>query len=510
MNFRIPPFSGRLPEFVCAALMGVTCASLAGCALADVPPAAEPAASTSGPGLPGPITRRAKGVFGGEELAYTAALETIPVQIGVEGRGADIVSFSYVAEDAAGDRPVLFVFNGGPISASLWLHVGAVGPYRVSLPDDLSLSATGAALVPNAYSPLNVADIVFFDPASTGYSRVRDGVDPSIYASVEADGEQCADFIEAWLAAHGRAGSPVFILGESYGTIRAAEVAGQLAERGADRAPDGVFLMGQAVNIIEYSQRKENIISYVVSLPTLASTAWELGKVDKTGKTFATFMADAKTFGETEYLAALFQGNQIDPARRAAIAEKLETYTGIAAAYYVEHNNRISKEVFRVELLKDDGLILGRSDARYTAPFKPGADPSSVLHSVYEMAFVEYVRSAFGLEVGDDYSPYDDIGEWNYGPPSPFAHFAFGKRLAPAFEVNPDFRLVIGNGYQDTMTTVGAAEYAVSQSDWPLDRVRTTFYKGGHMAYSVDESAEAFGADIREWITGAPDSGAGE
>ena len=172
----------------------------------------------------------------GEPLAYTAAIETISVGIGDEGRGADIVSFSYVADQPAADRPVLFVFNGGPISPSLWLHMGAVGPVRVALPDDLSISASGAKLVPNAYSPLNVADIVLFDPASTGYSRVRDGVAPSVYYSVEADGEQCADFTEAWLAAHGRTGSPVFILGESYGTIRAAETAGQLAERGPDHA----------------------------------------------------------------------------------------------------------------------------------------------------------------------------------------------------------------------------------------------------------------------------------
>ena len=273
---------------------------------------------------------------------------------------------------------------------------------------------------------------------------------------------------------------------------------------------DGVFLMGQAVNIIEYAQRKENIISYVVSLPTLASTAWELGKTDKAGKTFDAFMAEAKAFGETEYLAALFQGRQVDPQTRDAVAAKLEAFTGIPAAYYIEHNNRISKESYRVELLKADGLILGRSDARYTEPLQPGADPARVLSSVYQDAFTDYIKSVFGFDVGDDYKLQADVEEWTYGPPSPFADFAFGKRLDPAFAVNPDFRLVIGNGYQDTMTTVGAADYAVSQSDWPLDRVKTAYYKGGHMAYSVDESARAFGADIREWITGTPGAGAAQ
>ncbi|MEH6488946.1 S10 family peptidase [Hyphomonas oceanitis] len=510
MNFRNLPFSGRLPEFVCAALLGVSCVSVTGCATPETPPAIEHAVTVAKKNLPGPISRSAQGVFDGETVAYTAAIESTPVEIGIDGKGADIVSFSYVAQQATDDRPVLFVFNGGPIAASLWLHIGAVGPYRVSLPDDISQSETAATLIPNTDSPLNVADIVLFDPASTGYSRVRDGVDPSVYYSVEADGAQCADFIEAWLAAHGRTGSPVFILGESYGTIRAAEAAGQLAERGPEHAANGVFLMGQAVNIIEYAQRKENIISYVASLPTLAATAWELGKVDKIGKTFQGFMAEAKAFGETEYLTALYQGNKVDPQTRDAVAAKLEAFTGIPAAYYVEHNNRISKETYRVELLKADDLILGRSDARYTGQNQPGADPASVLSSVYEDAFRNYIKSVFGFEVGDDYKLYANVDEWIYGPPSPFAAFAFGKRLDPAFAANPDFRLFIGNGYQDTMTTVGASDYAVSQSDWPLDRVRTAYYKGGHMAYSVDESAKAFGADIREWITGAPHAGAGE
>ncbi len=502
MNSRIQPISGRIPGFVCTAFLVAACLPITGCATADTPPAAVESVQVASV-FPGPVSKSATGEFGGQTIAYTAALDSTPVDIGVEDKGADIVSFSYIADDAAADRPVLFVFNGGPIAASLWLHIGAVGPYRLSLPDDLSAPASAATLVQNPYSPLDVADVVFFDPASTGYSRVRKGVDPSVYYSVEADGAQCADFIEAWLAQHGRNDAPVFILGESYGTIRAAEVAGQLAERGPDHAVDGVFLMGQAVNIIEYAQRRENIISYVVSLPTLASTAWELGKVDTSGRTFEAFMAEAKAFGETEYLSALFQGNQIDPARRADIAARLEAYTGIPAAYYVEHNNRISKETFRVELLKEEGLVLGRSDARYTGPATRGATPSDMLGDLYADAFKTYIQSFFGFQVGDDYTPLADVGEWTYGPPSPFAAFAFGQQLDKAFEANPDFRLFLGNGYQDTMTTVGATEYAVSQSNWPLDRVQTSFYNGGHMAYSVETSAAAFGADIRDWINGS-------
>lgn len=505
MNFRTLPFARRFPGFVRAVFWGFLIVAGAGCAQAEPPATAVPGKASPTP-VPEAVAWSGEGVFGGETVSYRAALETTTIEADVPGKGADIVSFSYVADKAAAERPVLFVFNGGPITASLWLHVGAIGPYRLSLPDDLSAPPSEAKLVPNAYSPLNVADIVFFDPASTGYSRVREGVDPSVYFSVKADGAECADFIEAWLRNHGRTGAPVFILGESYGTIRAAEVAGQLAERGPDHAADGVFLMGQAVNIIEYAQREENIISYAVSLPTLAATAWELGKVDKAGRTFDTFIADAEAFGGSDYLTALYQGNKLAPETRAAVAEKLEAFTGIPAAYYVAHNLRISKETYRVELLKDRNLILGRSDARYTGPAAPGADPASALQTVYGQAFRDYIRKYFGFELGDGYKFSAETGGWVYGAPSPFDAFAFGKRLDPAFEANPDFRLVIGNGYQDTMTTVGAAEYAVAQSNWPLARVRTAFYKGGHMAYSVEASAKAFGEDIRAWIAGWPDA----
>jgi carboxypeptidase C (cathepsin A) len=501
-------FSARLPRIACAAFLGLVCPALMGCATAEQATVAQEASEA--PSFPGELSRSLEGVYGGKSVAFTALLETTQIQNDVPGKGVDIVSFSYVAEGSGSERPVLFVFNGGPITASLWLHIGAVGPYRVALPDDVSAPASDASLVSNPYAPLDVADIVFFDPASTGYSRVHEGVDRTEYFTVQADAEQCADFIDAWLAKHERTGSPVFILGESYGTIRAAELAGQLAERGPEYALDGVFLMGQAVNIIEYAQRKENIISYVVSLPTLAATAWEFGKVSPNGQSFEAFMSEAKVFGETEYLAALFQGSRLDPETKTNIAAKLERFTGIPASYYVEHNLRISKETYRVELLKDDGLILGRSDARYTGPVSEGGDPSSVLQSTYENAFIDYVDAIFGFSPGDDYIRYAAPEEWIYGPPSPFSPFAFGARLDVAFEANPDFRLVIGNGYHDTMTTVGAAEYAAVQSNWPVDRVRTVFYPGGHMAYSVEASARAFGADIRDWITGSPVTTNGE
>lgn len=469
--------------------------------------AVTPDSAAEVPLLPQPTTLSASGVFGGQTIEYDASLSPLSIQMDEEGKGAEIWSWSYVAtgDDISDNRPVIFAFNGGPIAASIWLHIGALGPYRVQVPEDLSAPVSEFELVPNAYAPLDVADIVFFDPATTGFSTVAEEVDPQSYYTVEDDAEQLVRFIQAWLKANDRVGSPVFLLGESYGTIRAAVAAGQLAVEAPSYNATGVFLMGQAVNMVEYSQRRENIISYVVSLPTLASTAWELGKIDQTDRDFESFMADVEAFGGTGYLLALYQGNRVSEDVKASVAAKLADLTGISEEYYLENNLRITKEAFRRELLKDEGKILGRSDARYVGAIGEDGrapDPSGILSSGYADAFGTYIENAFGLEIDERYKQIARTGGWYYGPPSPFTHFAFGTELELAFDANPDFRLFIGNGYQDTMTTVGAAEYAIMQSNWPIERVRTNYYRGGHMAYSVEESAAQFGKDVRLWVRG--------
>ncbi len=380
----------------------------------------------------------------------------------------------------------------------------------MSAPDNLTAPAEEFELVDNVASPLDVADLVFFDPASTGFSRVDEGGAPADYFSIQSDAAQFVAFVDAWLERHERDDAPVFILGESYGTMRAAEAAGQMAEEGGPPPAEGVFLMGQAVNIIEYSQRPQNIISYAVSVPTLAAMGWEQGKVEAKGRSFDAFMADATAFGETDYLLALFQGNRLGEDERRRVAAKLEEYTGISADYYLDNRLRITKQAYRVELLKDEGKVLGRSDGRYVGQ-DPKRDASGVLQEAYLSAFKAYVSDVFGLEIDDRYKTIADVGglnAWGWGASSPFGHYDYSDRLDGAFSANPDFRLLIGNGYHDTMTTVGAATYLAAQADWPKDRVKLSFYPGGHMAYSIDESAVAFGNDIRAWIEGADNWGA--
>lgn len=454
-----------------------------------------------------PVVTHHIGTFNATQIRYTATVEAIDVPDAKGNPAARMVSIAYT-DDTVHDpttRPVMFVFNGGPITASLWLHIGVMGPRRVSIPDDLTADPNTFKLVDNAYSPLDAADLLFIDPASTGFSRVLPGVAPESYFSVTADAQQVTAFISAWLTKHGRLSSPAYLLGESYGTIRAAEVAAQLAELPHPILLDGVVLMGQAINIIEYRQRPQNIVSYAVSLPTLAALAWYHQKTDRTGKTFDEFEREARAFAQTDYLTALFKGSSITPAEKDRVAKRLEQLSGIPAAYYRAHNLRISKEEYRGELLKDRGLLLGRNDGRYVAPLtKKGLseDPSSVTSAAYHHFFADYLRNDLKVNGPDEYIPFKlvELDQWKWGGSGPFADWPYSNRLLVVMKANPRFRVLIANGYEDTQTTVGAAEYAVRQAGWPEGRATLSFYEGGHMAYTVESSAKRFTDDIRALV----------
>ena len=461
--------------------------------------------ATVADGLTQPVVTNHTGIFNGKAVAYQASVEPVVVNDASGKPAARVVGISYVASDAGDptNRPVLFAFNGGPISPSNVVHMGLLGPKRVAIPDDLTADPSAFRLVDNPYTVLDVADIVLIDPASTGFSRVMKGADPKSYFSVHADAQQVAQFIVEWSKKHGRLASPKYVLGESYGTMRAAAVANQLQKLPQPVPLSGVILLGQALNIIEFSQRPANIISYVVSLPTLAATAWSHGKANAHGKSFDKFMDEVWAFARNDYLNALFQGQTLDADKRREIAQKLADFTGISADYYMAHDLEITKEGYRRELLKDKGEILGQIDARYAGPNGEHAgDPAGVIVKAYDTDFKTYLRDDLGIANPDAYiteSPVKGFGDWEWdgNGTSPFADWPYPKLLSEVFAANPKFRLMIGNGYEDTQTTVGAAQYLVDRSDWPRDRVSLHFYQGGHTTYSVEASLRQITDDIR-------------
>ncbi len=442
----------------------------------------------------------------GKRLAYVAEAGTFPVSSTPGRTDASAGYVAYVRKGAAADRPVLFVFNGGPGAASAYLQMGALGPMRAHVPQDPAAPLPAKAEVAaNPASLLDVADLVFLDPPGTGFSEIAKDADAAFYQSVKGDADAVAQLARAWLAENRRSASPLFILGESYGTIRAAAMVDALHAQDATLKVRGVLLFGQALNMIETSQRPDNVVTYPVSLPTLAALACYHHKRPAPCDPDASAQ-DAAAFGPA-YLDALYKGRALDELARKAVAAKLADLTGIPVEFYLQHDLRISKERFRVELLRTEGKVLGRYDARYTAP-RPadagemvGPDAFSAVSDLYGKAVIGQLAS-IGVQNPERYKVIARFpGKWSYGAgDSPFNDWPFMARLEAAMAAEPRLRLFVGTGLYDLTTTVGAADYLFAQSGLTGDRFDNHRYPAGHVAYSDDASWLKFGADIRAFI----------
>ena len=442
----------------------------------------------------------------GHRLTYTAEIGLVPVS---SKPGASDATAGYVSYSHAGgpDRPVLFIFNGGPGAASAYLQMGALGPARAHVPQDPNAALPARAPVDaNPETPLDIADLVFLDPPGTGFSTLATGADRKFYQSVKGDADAVAQLARAWLVAHGRTGAPLYILGESYGTIRAAAMVDALRTQDPTLKLRGVVLLGQALNMIETSQRPDNVVTYPVSLPTLAAIACYHRKLPAPCDPAAT-AREATAYGPT-YLDALYRGQALDAATRNAVATKLEALSGIPKTYYLAHDLRISKEQFRVELLRSEGKVLGRYDARYTAPRAAsagdtiGADAFSAVSDLYGKAIVQQLATIGASDAAAYKVIVRSEGDWQYGAgDSPFNDWPFMAHLETAMAATPDLRLFVGSGLFDLTTTVGAADYLFAQSSLAPARYRNERYPAGHVSYSDDASWHKLMGDLRTFIT---------
>lgn len=442
----------------------------------------------------------------GGQVTYRASIEAISVRDADDRPSAEMVSFTYMSEvSSTADRPVIFLFNGGPIVPSPYLHLGLFGPDRLAMDDPRSSVAGNWRIVENRATLLDVADLVYVDPPGTGFSRLTSEREPETYYGIESDAHFVADFIYRWLSEHDRSDSPVYLFGESYGTIRAPVVASLLAKREEAIEISGLMLFGQAVNIIEYVQRPNNIISYVVSLPSLSVIAKYHDKSAYADLSVSELYDRAARFAREQYLPALFQGNQAASAELGRVADELERLTGISAQYYIDNRLRLSKQAFRRQLLAESDLLLGRYDARYTAEQEGDTqpDPAAQVSEAYLAAFDSYLTDHFGVDSDREYVPRADISslaDWEWSGSSPFSHFHYAEYIDKLFEAVDGFQLYIGSGHYDLTTTTGAADHLVRQSSWPLDRVMVRRYEAGHMAYSDAETAMRISEDIRAFL----------
>ncbi len=451
-----------------------------------------------------PITTHHRGTFNGVKLDYAATVEATTLS----DPAVRFVTTSYVRKDGSRDRPVLFLFNGGPSSSSATLHIVGLGPKRIAVAQDPLQAAPSPRLLDNTDTVLDVADLVFIDPAETGFSRVLQAEARTRVYSAFGDADSVAKFIERWCRDHQRERSPKFVLGESYGTIRAALIAERLAQ---SMPLEGVYLFGQAINIVETTQRSKNAVSYATNLPTLAAIAAYHGKADRGGRTMEQFIDDVYAWGMSEYLNALLKGGDIPKAEQQRIAVTLQRLTGISADYYLEQGLTITKVAFARELLRERGKIVAQYDARYVgAAPKPGqraADPFFAAIGSQMPLFTNYLQDELGVKNAKDYrANAPDTSDWKYdatgGAGGPFLDYDYQASLDKAFEANPNFRLMIGTGIYDLTTTIGPARYLLTQSRYPRDRVSLHQYEGGHMAYTNESALKAFANDVRALISG--------
>lgn len=461
---------------------------------------------------PRAFVTRHSGTFNGQKVKYVA---TVGETILKDKTGVPTISFmttSYVREGVKerAARPVIFLFNGGPSSASAWLHMGAFGPKRITVPQDVNAPAPKPyTLQDNPYTVLDVADLVFVDPAETGFTRVLPGGKRADVYTADGDAKSVAQFVETWIKTNGREASPKYLLGESYGTIRAALMAGELAKT---MPLDGVVLMGQATNMIETSQRASNVVAYATNLPALAAIAAYHGRADLNGRSMAGFIDEAYAYGTGEYLQALAKGADLPQGEREKVAKRLQELTGVNADYYLAHRLMITKVAFATELLKDKGLVLATYDARYTGPGpQAGARPADPFSKVGDMVaplLAEHLAKNLKVTLPmSDYRPFaPETRGWLYNPTGgaggPFNDYDYPARLGEAFAANPKFRLMIGTGVYDLTTTVGPARYLTAQSYFPEDRVSQRTYEGGHMAYTNEPALKAFTSDVGAFVTG--------
>lgn len=456
------------------------------------------------------------GVFAGKTVAYHCIAAEAHL-CGADGKArASIFSFSYLAEtDAATERPVIFIFNGGPGSASLWLHMGAMGPRRVVVPSDASLADNGPyQVVDHEACLIDVADLVFIDPPGTGFSRAIGAAKADAFWGVAADAEIIGDFISHWLTTHRRWASPRYLCGESYGTTRAVAVAGRLAGDLAGIAMSGIMLISPILDFHTARFEPGNPMADACFLPTYAATALYHGCV-QAPEGRADFLNEARRFAAHDYLPALFAGSALAPEIYQQVRGQLARLTGLSAAWLDRTRLRIEPARFRKELLRAQGLTVGRFDSRYRgvdfdeAGESPDADPSSYgMDHAYVSAMQDHLTRVLAIDGDRPYRAFNmEVAKgWDWiGPKSegvaPWPRYTnVAPTLGRLLRESPSLRVLIASGYYDIATPFYAAESTIARNGIDARRVSMKYYEAGHMMYLHDPSLEALMRDLRQFV----------
>jgi carboxypeptidase C (cathepsin A) len=458
------------------------------------------------------ITRH-HGIFGGQTVNYTAITGETFLKEKDGTPTAAIFSTSYIKDNGGPDRPVTFLFNGGPGSGSLWLHMGAFGPKRVAIPSDArDDGAPPFPIVANPDSLLDVTDIVFIDPVGTGFSHALGKTEAKSYWGVTVDAKSIAEFIRIWLSENGRWNSPKYLGGESYGTTRSAAVANELEGSYNDVSLNGIILISTILDFGAQAEVPGNEMSYVVNLPTMATTAWFHNKVAGKPADVASFAAEARAFAGGPYLSALFKGNRLTGEERVAIRKQLSRFTGLSESYLENADLRVAPGRFYKELLRDRKLTVGRLDTRYTgvdldaAGEEPDNDPAFYgIDGGYTAAFNAYARGELGFKTERQYVTIGGVSGWDWklggrGNRDSEVYMSVAPYIGRTLRENSGVRVFVGAAWYDFATPFFGAEYALSRMGMPADRIQFHYYDAGHMMYVRDQDRAKLSADIRAFI----------
>jgi carboxypeptidase C (cathepsin A) len=435
---------------------------------------------------------------------------------------ASMFYVAYFKTGGSGARPVTFLYNGGPGSATLWLHMGAFGPRRIVTSTDAHTPAAPYSIVSNSSSLLDATDLVFIDAPGTGFSRIAGKDKEKAFFGVDPDAYAFAEFISQFLTKYGRWNSPKYLFGESYGTPRSAVLINQLE---ADRSIDfnGVILLSQILSFDlspDRPTRNPGVdLPYQTVLPTYAATAWYHHKLPGEHPDLPALLAEVEQFAMGDYGRALAAGSELSTAERSAIAGKLHEYTGLPVEYILKADLRIDGGEFRQTLQGDDGLTTGRLDSRFSGPDidplsqRANYDPqSAALSSAYVAAFNDYARKE--LHYGDGQMFKQSIGifgTWNFEhqqpgqtPPIPTGQPAnVLPDLANAMKINPTLRIQLNAGYFDLATPFYQGVYEMHHLPIPAklqSNIEYKFYDSGHMVYAKDSSLKMLHDNVAAFI----------
>jgi carboxypeptidase C (cathepsin A) len=452
------------------------------------------------------------GTFGGQRVAYTATASETYLKAEDGTPKASIFSVAYVKEGPRDpNRPITFLFNGGPGSGSLWLHMGAFGPKRVAIPSDArDDGAPPYPIVDNPDSLLDVTDIVFIDPVGTGFSHALGKTEAKEYWGVTADAKSISQFIRIWLSENGRWNAPKYLGGESYGTTRSAAVAHELMGSYNDVALNGILLISTILDFGLASDAPGNEMGFVTNLPSMATTAFYHHKVANPPASVEQFAEEARQFATGPYLTALAKGNRLGNEERAQVRAQLARYTGLTEAYLDQANLRVAPFRFFKELLRDRGQTIGRLDTRYTgkdydnAGENPDNDPSFYgIDAGYTAALNSYARGDLGFATDRQYVTIGGVRDWDFkveGVADNDSYTTVAPFIGESLRENSGLKVFVAQGWYDFATPFFGAEYSLSRGGIPADRVQFHYYDAGHMMYVRDEDRAKLSGDIRAFI----------